>query len=215
MTTSFGSSPTFQATANTSGSVTLRATVSGNCGNFVVTRTIYVGAPPAAELQAPSGLDGCNTFAGSFQITNLNPAFTYSVSAGGSLRLFGGFNASTGTINVKVGAQTGAGYVTVVTQNACGSTTSSQTIDVPGCSTGTRFAVYPNPAQDETTVENLAAPSEAFDVVLYNGQGRLIYEKRAARGKVRLPLRELPPGLYHLHTGNGRQKETRTLQVTR
>lgn len=116
----------------------------------------------------------------------------------------------------------GAGYgeIRITATNACGSTGSTLPVTVTKCSYLPSYTVYPNPARDEATVVATepataarATTAPEFDVVLYNGQGRRVYQGRSQQGQAKLPLRELSAGLYQLHAGQGSRQERYPLQV--
>ncbi|AHJ99762.1 T9SS type A sorting domain-containing protein [Hymenobacter swuensis] len=116
----------------------------------------------------------------------------------------------------------GAGYgeIRITATNACGSTGSTLPVTVTQCDYSPSYTVYPNPARDEATVVATepapaarAITAPGFDVVLYNEQGRRVYQGRSQHGQAKLPLRELPAGLYQLHAGQGNRQERHTVQV--
>ena len=79
-----------------------------------------------------------------------------------------------------------------------------------------RFA--PNPVSEELLVtatdptDAAAAPASlspvatnaVFETTLYDGYGRLVKTRRSEQGRASLDVRDLPSGLYHLRTGQGK-----------
>ncbi|MFD2787879.1 hypothetical protein [Hymenobacter rubripertinctus] len=110
-----GSYPsTLNITVSPSATTTYQLTVTLPDGSTYVTSTVVGTAPPMPTIQDPTDLDGCDILGGVFTITNYNPQYTYTVSAGGSIRLFPGLNTTYGTISVKANGKSGEGYITVV-----------------------------------------------------------------------------------------------------
>jgi Secretion system C-terminal sorting domain/PKD-like domain len=221
-TTATGTGPTFTTSNAGNGQGTITVTVSGACP-FTFTRSVSVGAPPEFGLDGPGELTDCDP-AGTYQITPFDPSLQYTITSSGRVRHR--TLQSTGRFQVFAQA-TGTGEVRVTAANACGTRLTSLRISVTSCGY-TYYSVYPNPAQDEATVQATDAeataarsapagqPAEApeFEVTLYNGQGRVVYQGRSQGRRARLPLRQLPAGLYQLHAGQGAQQERHTLQVT-
>ncbi|WP_426493371.1 T9SS type A sorting domain-containing protein [Hymenobacter sp. 102] len=223
LTSSFSTGPTFTATRNSDGAVVLQATLISECGRVTLNRRVTVGAPAEFELDGPTELTDCDP-AGTYQITPFDPSLQYTITSSGRVR----HRTLQPDGSFLVFAQaTGTGEVRVTAANACGTRLTSLRINVTSCGY-TYYTVYPNPAQDEATVQATDAeataarsapagqPAEApeFEVTLYNGQGQVVYQGRSQGRRARLPLRQLPAGLYQLHAGQGAQQERHTLQVT-
>lgn len=220
VTSASGAGPTFVATTTgSSGVLTLTATVTSECGMFSVERRVYVGAPEYPNVLQLEPLDGCNNLAAAFQISNYNPAdFAYTLTTTGGLRKFGGIR-SDGTFTIKAGST--GGSVLVTATNTCGGTTSQTDIVLEGCG-AYAYTLSPNPAADEVQVQETGPEPTAKNggissVRVYDGYGRLRLERpgHGARA-LRLPLRELPDGLYTVHVLRGNAVVSRQrLQITR
>jgi hypothetical protein len=75
-----------------------------------------------------------------------------------------------------------------------------------------RYAVYPNPAAAEMTVEE--SQQTSFQATLYDAQGQPRRQQNAPQGRLRLDTRSLPAGLYYLQLRRGNQVERRQIQIT-
>lgn len=162
---------------------------------------------PAPNVQAPNDMDGCTIFGGTFQILDYNTSYTYSVTASGSIRLFGpGFNAANGSIVVKTTSQQGDGFLTIKITNDCGTATYGQSYYVSGCGYKQSLTAYPNPAQDKVTI-----PAEVEQIEVVNQHGKAVIHKQ--RNPSQLDVSKLPDGLYILRTTHSGKTETQRLQI--
>ena len=221
LASSSATGPVFTATATgNTGRITLRATISSECGQYTVERQLYVGVPAMPTIQQLEPLDGCNNLAAGFQITNHDPTFTYTVATTGGIRQLGILSAS-GSFVIKAGGT--GGSVEVTAGNGCGSTVSQTEIYLDPCP-GFRYAIAPNPASSELTITAVdatqpeastvpSATAPPFEVELVDGQGRKVKTGKSEQGKVRLDVRELPEGLYHLRAGQGKEAISKHIQI--
>lgn len=226
--------PVFTATASGAGSgqVQLRAAVSSACGEFVLQRTVYVGIPEQADLQAAPTSANCSDGMAYFHIANYQASFTYTITN----RHYANGGAIKGAdFWVKTGPGITAGSFTLTVRNTCGATVSDVYVEYPPCaSPTTTYTIAPNPATDEVLVQPMPAPDAATTsartataspgnpagisiVRLYDSYGRLRLEQ-AGHGAASLRLRvgELPAGLYVVHVlHDGNQVSRQQLQLLR
>lgn len=93
--------------------------------------------------------------------------------------------------------------VTLKVFNDCGSTQKNQVITLD-LTTGTvsvkmkdaKMSIYPNPARDYVTVENLDASIQMNRVNVYNAVGSLVYSKELKANKIQIPVGGLAAGMY-------------------
>ena len=103
-----------------------------------------------------------------------------------------------------------------VRTSACGWTTQSTISFTVTCSDG-NFTVYPNPANEQLTIEqcasaasfsatasaatgwNITSAPTSFSVKLYNGQQKVVATGTANKAELQLDTSKLPPGTYYLH----------------
>ena len=113
--------------------------------------------------------------------------------------------------------------------NACG-TSGGYAINITN-RMSSYYAVYPNPAVDEVTietVENGAAPEavhasgsrdskpeapKQFDVIVYDKYAKVRRTGKTQNGKLTLPLADLPEGLYQIRITNQQGAETKSLFI--
>jgi hypothetical protein len=113
--------------------------------------------------------------------------------------------------------------------NACG-TSGGYAINITN-RMSSYYAVYPNPAVDEVTiqtVENGATPEavtasgsrdsnqeapKQFDVIVYDKYAKVRRTGKTQNGKLTLPLADLPEGLYQIRITNQQGAETKSLFI--
>ena len=217
---SSGNGPTFQTAnvpgMNNMGTITL--TVNTGC-QFVFSKAVNVGAPQQPNVVLDEQ-DDCNHIA-YLHIDNYDPALQYSIRGSG----VGG--SAGGHFFVK-----NSNYSVTVT-NGCGTASASGSItfgECPGPMAG--YAVYPNPAADDLTIEQtssadstssaarstsakITATSTPFTVRLYDTYGTLHVQQTTNTAVLRLGVSTLPAGLYLLRIeADGEVVESRQLQIT-
>jgi fibronectin-binding autotransporter adhesin len=81
-------------------------------------------------------------------------------------------------------------------------------------------SLYPNPATTELFIEQVPSePSEALELKLYDGLGRLVYQKQwhdlVDLARIRVPLTSIPAGIYTLSLTQGPATWVERVQVAR
>jgi len=103
--------------------------------------------------------------------------------------------------------------ITASANNTCGVSTLAFYIQRAAyCPSGYSMNAYPNPAEDELTVEwaeldSLGAQYDAssekmetdYEIVLYNAQRTKVFEAQTKKRVLKIPVRNLPPGYYYLN----------------
>lgn len=107
-----------------------------------------------------------------------------------------------------------------------------------GCGGGFAFSAYPNPTDNQLTVEKTsleARPSgamtdqeaidyisasqiglsETFDVELYDKYSQLLKKGKASAGKLAMDLKQMPRGLYFLRITDGKNVITKQIMIVR
>ncbi len=104
-------------------------------------------------------------------------------------------------------------------QNACGTSSNSQSIEVIDCHL--RYAVYPNPAKDQISVkfEDFTDVSALPDEILLLSEHSTkavrvvavqeVFERQAMENgnTLKIDVRDLPRGIYYLHIKNNRRQD--------
>ena len=213
-------SVTLQATGSGTGTVGASVSICGTTYN-ASTIAVNVGSPTISGFkvngQPFSNGNICqnsqqyiealsspyNTYAWSIQSPNPSHA---SISSSGNTAIFQAYYAE-------------CFGVSVTAQNSCGSTQSGLTFCAQNCYA--RYTVYPNPAQDQVSVEfeqidnaealpdeiMLMAENSTKPVKTVNVQDDY-QNKRLLNGKsVMINVKDLPRGTYYLHIRNNRNQE--------
>lgn len=211
------------------GSINLSATLTSACSSIVVTIPVGVGTQPTVTaisysqngschngsqtwyLQAtPSSVNATNwqwyvdnPSSGTYYISNPNSPNTYITVSGG-------------------------GGVSVTFIDQCGVTSARTGVTIYSpCTSGSRIASYPNPADKEMNVEYVAVDSSAqpasdialasdntdnasvtgFSVLLYNDKGKVLRSAKSKKGPkgVKLDTADIPNGNYFLHITEGKE----------
>jgi len=219
-----------------SGTVTLTATVTSFCGVNNISKQVVIGGQPTITsinyyqngpcyggsqtwyLQATPSSAGAtnwhwyvdNFSSGTFYIQSPNSQNTYITVRGG-------------------------GGVSVTYTDQCGNTSARTGVTIySNCNTGSRIASYPNPADQEMTVDYQTADSSnqagttdqtstaeqtstanpgtqsktlnSFSVELYNDKGKVLKSGKSANGKgVVLNTADIQNGNYFLHVKDGKE----------
>jgi hypothetical protein len=213
-TVSSGTGPTFQTAnvpgVNSPGTITL--TINTGC-QVSFTKAVVIGAPAAPTYEQRDPSDMCYSGTAYYTITNYDPALTYSIRAVGATGIMdpGGFRIK----------RSGSGYVsfTVKASNACGLTTADGEVTFD-CPSAYAYAVYPNPADETTTVAAEVSPGQggvgaprSFHATLHNAQGQPVQVQPSRNGAAPFDTRALPAGLYHLVIREGQHTERRNVSI--
>jgi hypothetical protein len=67
------------------------------------------------------------------------------------------------------------------------------------------FKVYPNPAQDQLTIET---PSAAYKISLVNSVGQLVYYEEKCSGKRQIDVSDLTDGIYFMRIETAEKQYT-------
>lgn len=226
-TVSSGSGPTFQTAnvpgVNSTGTITL--TVNTGC-QVVFSKSVKVGAPARPAFYQRDASDMCYSGTAYYNITNYDPSLSYSIWAVGATGIMdpGGFRLK----------KRGSGYVsfTLSVSNGCGTSTAEGEVEFNCDGYSRAYAVYPNPAADDLTIEQTSSPdskssaarstsakttatSTPFTVRLYDTYGTLHVQQTTSAAALRLGVSTLPAGLYLLRIeADGKVVESRQLQIT-
>ncbi|MCX8111897.1 MAG: PKD domain-containing protein [Bacteroidia bacterium] len=179
--------------------VTLRSNTP-SCGLTTFTRTIVVAdRPPTAQILSASLSGGILTFMGQ------------AVGADSVVWSFGDGNTLTGVLS---GTHTYAGNgpytLRLYAYNGCGvSTAEMQVTSLTGELNRRGWRIYPNPAHDEVWIE---APFEG-EVRLFSLRGEVSAQWQIKEGLHRMPLGNLPTGLYMVQIRSQRGTETMKLLI--
>jgi len=228
-TTSNGFTPTFTtgfAGTSNGGPGTLTATISSECGYVEVMKQVYIGPPAIIELQEDLvASDPCMKITW-FNILNYDPALTYT-----STGTLGGVGNGRFRVKGRPGSQSAAFSITAT--NSCGSYSTSSVAWFADC--GYRYEAYPNPADDQLTVEQTdstgtqrttaargiaatassTAPTMPYTVRLFDSHGVQQAQQATTTPTLSLPTGALPTGLYLLHIEvGGAVVERHRLQIT-
>jgi hypothetical protein len=231
-TTSSGNSITLTKAYN--GNIVLSATVSSACGDVNLNPLpIKVGTPVFDIPSFTNSENGmpfwCSNATGnSFTLENTNHTGVYEARLLNypSLTVFAtNNNAYPGS---DVFGYVPAGYYVfqIRATNNCGTSDWIETeVESTDCSNNFRissnYTLYPNPANDEITIEytalqggeNLSKPLQQKDVKLYNQKGEILLSSlwKENEQKLRLETKNVPDGTYYLHITEG--KETIKKQI--
>ena len=225
-----GATATIRAANSTSsGQVTITYSIRGaaNCAAVTITKTVQIGKFTTSQIAVSGTMGVCPGNAYNYTANvpgGHRTGYTYSWTypSGWSV-----FSQSTNTIRLYVptyNAQYGAVRVSV--NNGCGSSGFTGVTVFPGYSCGGflttgGFTIYPNPADEQLTIEQtentpsntqIVAVAEqltttnafaktatpAFRVELLNSQQVVVAKGTAQNERVSLDTKSLPPGVYFL-----------------
>ncbi len=186
--------------------------ISGDCPR-TVQRSIKVGRPAAPAFEQRDPGDMCYSGTAYYTLTNYDPALTYSIRAVGATGIMdpGGFRLK----------RSSSGYVSftvTVTTGNCSSTADGEvTFD---CTSAYTYSVYPNPANETTTVAADVPPGQrgvgaprSFHATLHNAHGQPVQMQPSRNGAAPFDTRALPAGLYHLVIREGQHAERRNVSI--
>ena len=98
-------------------------------------------------------------------------------------------------------ASTGTDTITVVISNSCGKTETLKqiinigTVGILEKNYDNNFVIYPNPANDNITIESTIVNKDAM-ISIYNIQGELLLQQTMLQNKTNVNVSALPSGLY-------------------
>jgi hypothetical protein len=92
-------------------------------------------------------------------------------------------------------------YVQLAASTPCFNDTSGTIVDITEVgitkhSPIDQIKIYPNPTQGEFTVK--AESLSAFDILLYDALGKLVYEQKNTANNSVIHAGKLPPGIYEV-----------------
>ncbi|WP_299291991.1 T9SS type A sorting domain-containing protein [uncultured Mucilaginibacter sp.] len=208
------------------GAISLSAVVPTACGNVTVSYPVTISTSPTVTSISATMSGSCRS--GGYQdwllqATPSNPnatnwRWTASNLSSGSTITFQSPNSSSTYATVH-----GGGGANITYTDPCGNTATSGVTIYSPCGTGSRVASYPNPADQQMTVDyqtasdssNPAATSDAstqsktlntFSVELYNDKGKVLKSGKSANGKgVVLNTADILNGNYFLHVKDGKE----------
>jgi hypothetical protein len=211
------STTTLNPTASPAVTTTYTLTVTLPDNSTFSSSTTVTACPPPPCPVPPRPLitlldpNPCYTRQVSYEITNRDPAYTYTITAVGGAALPGIIAAANPAVapgttypypfRIKTGTPSNySARFTVTAKYTCNtveySSSSSGTayfsycIEDPTPAPTTSLSAYPNPAS-----EVLSLPTGATDAVLLNSQGKAVQQ---SNGSKRLDVSSLPAGLYNL-----------------
>lgn len=233
VTNSNGMGASANLTRNTSvsgGQATITFTLQGGCGNLTVTRSFQAGPFTTSQVTVSGTTGVCpgNEYTYTANVPfGHSGAYTYNWTfPSGWTRV----SQTANTVRLYVPTyNTQYGAVRVSVNNTCGTTAHTGVTVFPGysCSGGSYlttgdFIIYPNPAEEQLTIEqdiityNAIQPkniegqnleiklnnwqqSEVFKARLYDDKQTLVAEGISQDSKIQFDTRQLPPGTYYLN----------------
>ncbi len=204
---------TVKGVSNGQGTVTATINGPGACGNVVETKSIYVG-PPSINVSAYVNSNGW----ADVSISGGSAPYTWSLNGGSSS---GTSNSS--WFSIYVGCN--GGYLNVQSSSTCG--TSSASTFINSCSGGGGYymTVYPNPADNQITVEpdsqnvnfqNSETTIEgSFTLTLYDINAVAVKSVRfnELSEKLQLDVSDLKSGNYFLNIKGREIEETHQIII--
>lgn len=195
---------TAAATSSVSGQGTITATVTGACGSFNVSKTVWVGMPGTPVITGPNPL--CLNQVGIYQILGDHKGADQFLWSYARFTCVNNCNSNISAIGLKATLENGQVYVRG--QNECG-TSGIGFLYVAGCGNYSSYSVYPNPTADvlyinanrDKTVEESLIDSNSVEpvkAILCNFSGISVLSKKLKLGSA-IDIKELPNGHYILH----------------
>jgi len=217
---------------NYAGTVTITASVIFNtpCGQVTIPliTTIEAGPNPiTGGTFSPNEYGQTQTLVGDYDGTNytnnnqvsLNFPYengtTYSFAVDDPNASISGYQ-NTATLRFNPYSNYSYVTVTVTKTNSCGSRSANFIFNYSGY----YFTYSPNPASEELTVtihtsnEQKTHGEKEFEVQLFDNYGKQVKAGQSTGGQVKLDVRDLPPGLYNLRAGEGKQAIRKHIQIT-
>ncbi|RTQ50654.1 T9SS type A sorting domain-containing protein [Hymenobacter gummosus] len=212
-----GPAYTITATGSVSGTGIITARVFADCGEIILTLPVQIG--PSGINPTVNGDCAGSTITISAGGQNVLGDYRWNINNSGFLPQYNGQAQVQYTLPDDDPTRTQV-PVTIEVTDGCNSspTTLRHTFNISvnygvGCANQRpAYAVYPNPARDELTIEE--SQRGAFQATLYDGQGQPRRQQQAPQGRLRLDTSALPAGLYHLQLRRGQRAERRQIQIT-
>lgn len=210
---------TAAATSSISGQGTITATVTGACGSFNVSKTVWVGIPGTPTITGPNPL--CYNQQGIYQILGDYKGAESFLWSYARFTCVNNCSSNIAAIGLKATLENGQVYVRG--QNECGTSSGYGFLYVSGCGGYSSYSVYPNPTADvlyiKTNSENTSEESfkennniELVNVSLFDFSGNLVISKKIKDGSA-LDIKELPNGHYVLHIKDEKDTEVHHIIV--
>lgn len=179
---------------------TLYYTISSACGNSVAQQTISIDT-----IVIPTSILGSTTVCEGSSITMSN------ITAGGVWSLSNTI-ATVSTGGIVTGVTAGSVQLTYTITNGCGSNATTIPITVVDCShlavnntagTDGTIQIFPNPANDQLTIQTTALDYQT--IMITNNIGQTLLQSQVKDKTTLLSVATLPPGLYYitLKSNNG------------
>lgn len=168
------------STYTTAGTYTNVLTAMNGCDSTLTT-----------NLSFNSAIDTSTSVAGSTITSNANSGTYQWVDCGNA------YAAIPGETNQSFVAGTNGSYAVVITQNSCSDTSACVKINSMGMELSNQlrsdFLIYPNPANDQLTVENKLGVT--MEIGIYDQAGRLL-QASAELTKAKFDIAQLKDGVY-------------------
>lgn len=211
-----GTSAFFRATNNSPGTGTISFTINSGCGTTTVARNININMSPVRMAQTTYNGPYATIYA---SVDPVPGALSYEWYLNGQFQQVSSYNHEF-TVD-----DCGSYYTSVrVRTSACSWSALSSISFYVTCSGG-NFTVYPNPANEQLTIEqttgptgalsasvsetpfttpgwNMASTSPSFSVELYDAQQKVVATGAAKNAKIQLDTSKLPAGSYYLQIYN-------------
>ncbi len=195
------------------GAGTITFTLNSGCATITLSRNINTNMSPVRMPQTTYSGPYATVYA---EIDPVPGALSYEWYLNGQFQQVSSYNHEF-TVN-----NCGSYYTGVrVRTSACGWSPISSISFYVTCS-GDNFVIYPNPANEQLTIEQTANPagtlsataattpfatsgwseattSSPFNVKLYNGLQEIVATGTASNAKLQVDTRKLPAGAYYLH----------------
>ena len=204
-----------------SGTITVQA-VNG-CGSSSIRTLTVVGAPARAGVIS-GNVNVCTGAVEPYSVSTVSGAdvYTWTVTAGGTISNQGNKNITVLWTNTPAANQS----LSVVTSNACGSSTTRvlSGINVASCprigatsAVGFNMNLFPNPASDGVTVEFNSETSADYRLSITDISGRTVYAENvnAAAGlnRYQVNVNGFSTGMYFIVLESGSMMEKQRLVI--
>lgn len=216
-------SPTAQGFASISLDIT------ADCQTRTVSKTVWIGKPAAIETiwfngERDGPFEACKNLNYNFEVEdNINiDGTTYSwISPGIGTVVLG---QGTANARIKMHNAVNSGYVSVRPVNGCGNgVLFDAPIDVISCSGfagSSQMSIYPNPASEELLISyqddslsQTTALAEPVVIELINPMLEKVYSQETKNSVTRIPIADLPKGMYYLNIKRKRGVLQRQIKI--